>query len=153
SCHQELDPLAAYFGSFIPLYVPAQTVTAYPFKTFDPSLAPTFTVADPAFFGRPGPGLDYLGPMMAEDERFSLCAARRLYSYFNTLRVDQVPIETAAPLQKILQTNGMKAKALARAIVLSDDFRVSHLAVDDPNADANGLRKIRPAQLARMMKD
>jgi hypothetical protein len=153
SCHQELDPLAAYFGPFLPLYVPADNVTAYPFKTYDPSLTGAFTVADPAYFGRPGGGVDYLGHMIAEDARFSLCAAKRFYAYFNNLRVDQVPVETAAPLQRVLVTNGMKAKALARAIVLSDDFRVSHLAADDPNADANGMRKIRPGQLARTMQD
>jgi hypothetical protein len=45
----------------------------------------------------------------------------------------------------------MKGRALARAIILSDDFKASHALTDD--VDVGGMKKIRPSQLARLMAD
>ncbi len=155
-CHQTLDPLAAFFGAFHPIYVPSQ-VESYPYPFYTPGLSQLFTVGEPGYFGYSGRSLRDLGKMIAADPRFSLCAAKRFYAYFHQLPLAEVPRERAAELQAVL-TARMSAKDLARAIVLSDDFRISHAATDD--AEVNGARaidhrfmlKARPWQLARMVE-
>jgi hypothetical protein len=155
-CHQTLDPLAAFFGSFHPIYVPSQ-VESYPYPFFTPGLSQLFTVGEPGYFGYSGRSLRDLGKMIAADPRFSLCAAKRFYAYFHQVPLADVPRERAAQLQAVL-TARMSAKQLARAIVLSDDFRISHAATD--GAEVNGARaidqrfllKARPWQLARMVE-
>jgi len=150
SCHQTLDPLASYFGSFFPTYVPAQ-LTKLPFEMYQPPLASVFTITQPGYFGHQAGGLAALGQVIAEDPRFSLCAAKRFYSYLNQVPLDDVPLAAAGSLQTTLEKSGMNARALVKAVVLSDDFRVSH-AIDD-KADPNGMRKFRPTQLAHMIED
>jgi hypothetical protein len=152
SCHHELDPLAAYFGSFYPLYVPAN-VTGYPYRNWDTALSPLFTVTQPAYFGRPAGGLDTLGKLISQDPRFSLCAAERFYAYLNNTTLGAVPAAEAARLQTVLESSGMSAKKLATAIVLSDDFRAASALTDDPSVDPNGMRKVRPWQLAKTIQD
>jgi hypothetical protein len=155
-CHQTLDPLAAFFGSFHPIYVPSQ-VESYPYPFYTPGLSQLFTVGEPGYFGYSGRSLRDLGKMIAADPRFSLCAAKRFYAYFHQVPLADVPRERAAELQAVLATR-MSAKDLARAIVLSDDFRISHATTDD--AEVNGARaidhrfllKARPWQLARMVE-
>jgi hypothetical protein len=155
-CHQTLDPLAAFFGSFHPIYVPSQ-VESYPYPFYTPGLSQLFTVGEPGYFGYSGRSLRDLGKMIAADPRFSLCAAKRFYAYFHQVPLAEVPRERAAQLQAVLATR-MNAKDLARAIVLSDDFRISHAATDV--AEVNGARaidhrfllKARPWQLARMVE-
>jgi hypothetical protein len=151
SCHQTLDPLASFFADYFPIFVPAD-VDAYPFRFYAPELAPYFQPGERAFFGRPGIDAWDLGTFIAEDPRFSLCAARRFYSYLGQTPIDSVPLELAAELQDVLVESGYDAKALARAVVLSDRFRVSH-ALAEEGDDAVGLMKVRPEQLARMVED
>jgi hypothetical protein len=47
----------------------------------------------------------------------------------------------------------MNARKLARAIVLSDDFRVSHALLDLGANELPGYRKVAPRQLGRMVED
>ncbi|HWB74456.1 MAG TPA: hypothetical protein VG755_05865 [Nannocystaceae bacterium] len=173
SCHQGLDPLASFFGDFYPLYVPSDIVEvatddtelSYPLRTWYPDLFETYLgvpMRDPSFFGTPGTGLAGLGQLVAADPRFSLCAARRFYAYFHQVELEAVPDDEAAELQGLFIDSGMNAKALTRAIVMSDAFAVSHLALPDthedddafdPALDVVGVKKARPQQLRRMFRD
>jgi hypothetical protein len=156
-CHQTLDPLAAFFGSFHPIYVPAQ-LEAYPYPFFTPGLSELFTSTEPGYFGFAGRTLRDLGRMIADDPRFSQCTATRFYAYFHQVPLAEVPRERAAALQAVL-TSRWSAKDLARAIVLSDDFRISHLTADDaeldgvPALDRRFVLKARPEQLASVIED
>jgi len=153
SCHQTLDPLASFFAEYSTIYVPSQ-VTAYPVNHYIEPLGDVMRVTAPSYFGQAATGLDQLGARIAEDPRFTLCAAKRFYAYFNQVPLADVPFEEAARLQDVFIESGLNAKALAREIVLSDDFRVSHAVVDGDVADrAIGLKKIRPQQLARTVED
>lgn len=143
SCHQTLDPLAGHFGAFHPLYVPGD-VDAYPVPFYEKNLADVFTVKKPGYFGFDGGDVRDLGRQIAEDPRFSLCMAKRFYSYFHQTPLDQVPLARASELQKVL-TDGWSAKALARAIVLSPEF----LSV----SPERGLLKSRPWQTAAAVED
>jgi hypothetical protein len=101
------------------------------------------TLREPSYFGQKGAtgGLKDLGALIAKDPRFSLCAAKRFYAFFNHVELADVPPDTARTLQRTLEDATMSARKLARAIVLSDDFRV---------ADE---RKARPSEIARAIED
>ncbi|MEE9386143.1 MAG: hypothetical protein V3V08_22245 [Nannocystaceae bacterium] len=110
---------------------------------------------EPMYFGTSTDGLVELGRLMADDPRFSLCAAKRFYGYFHQLATDEVPLHIAASLQKLLYDTGMDAKALARAIVLGEDFRVSHVVTDqgDGRMDRVGYKKLRPIQMGQLIRE
>jgi hypothetical protein len=156
SCHQTLDPLAAYFAGFRPQYVPSFE-QSYPIVFNVAPLAKIFSRAEPAYFGRQGSGLAFVGSMIAQDPRFSLCAAKRFYSYLNQVPLERVPIDRAAELQSSFVKSNMNARALVRAIVLSDDFRASHPLVapadGTPEAVLPGVRKVRARELGRLIAD
>jgi hypothetical protein len=143
-CHQTLDPLASYFGSYTPIYVPPATKT-YPIRHYMPNFFKQIGVKlrEPSYFGEKGAkgGLKDLGALIAKDPRFSLCAAKRFYAYLNHVELPDVPPDAARKLQRTFEDAGMNAKALARAIVLSDDFRVA------------GERRARPGEIGRAVED
>ncbi len=156
SCHQALDPLASFMKDVFPLVVPSE-LTSYPAESmWLPGVFETYLQIDmrpAAFFGRPGETLADLGQFIAEDPRFSLCAAKRFHAYLNHTDVDSVPLEVASDLQEVFLASGMDAKALARAVVLSDDFRVSHAETEEVAEELVGLRRARPEELAAMIED
>lgn len=152
SCHNALDPLASYFAGLRPEYVPTFE-QSYPIVFDTAPLASVFSSAEPAYFGHEGRGLRFLGSMIAQDPRFSLCTAKRFYSYLNQVPLEHVPIDRAADLQKKLVASNMNARALVREIVLSDDFRTSHPLAADDKGVVPGVRKVRARELDRMVFD
>lgn len=151
SCHQTLDPLAAFFGPYYPLFVPS-FLTAYPFEGYAPELSPLFTVKDPGYFGYPGGDAQHLGQMIAEDPRFAVCQTKRFYSYFTQVPLNQVPQEVISQLIPVL-TEHWNAKELVKAIVLDPRFLVSHRTREDEPEDAPTMLKARPWQLASAVAD
>jgi hypothetical protein len=154
SCHQTLDPLAAYFSSFYPIYVPSQ-LDRYPFSSFEPAFTQLFRAADPGYFGIATGDLRDLGASIAADPRFTLCAAKRFYSHLAQVDLSDVPNALASELQSVLIDSGMSAKALLKAVVMSDAFRVSHAKQDAPAEVADetrGLLRVRPSALARSVE-
>lgn len=168
SCHQGLDPLASFFSDYFPIIVPSN-LTDYPFDQFnnldadDPTALPFYfpglfeligiDLRERAFFGEPGADVADLGRMMAADPRFSLCAAKRFYAYFHQLDVDDVQIEQVAALQGTFVGSGFSAKALAKAVVLADDFAVSHSEDEAEATDLVGVKKLRPEHLSSALFD
>jgi hypothetical protein len=151
SCHQTLDPLAGFFGSFYPLFVPS-FVESYPFAGYVPELAPLFTVKDPGYFGYPGGDVAHLGQMIAEDPRFVQCQARRFYAYFQQVPLSAVPHQREAELVRVLGQN-LSAKELVKAIVLDPSFLTSHRLRDDVEGEGPTVLRARPWQLARSIAD
>ena len=154
-CHQTLDPLASHFFTFRNALTPV-SVTAYPVTLYTPETANRWQSANkrpPMFFGEKTNGLAGLGTAIATDPRFARCTATRFASYFTEVPRDQVSALWIARLQKIFVDSGYNAKALAKAIVLSDEFRVSY-DTDAARAETTvGTLKIRPEQLQRMVAD
>ena len=159
SCHQALDPMAAFMKDIFPITVVGDTEQYPTYPSQNMWLPGAFEVylqvdmREPAFFGRPGETLADLGRYIAEDPRFSLCAAKRFYGYFNHVAPEDVPDERAAELQGVFLESGMNAKLLAKAVVLSDDFRVSHDTTEAGAAELLGLRRARPDELASLIED
>ena len=166
SCHQALDPLAAFFRDYFPITV-AQNFTTYPFREnfpadggvtidfYTPGLGDYYygKLRDPSYFGQAASTIEDLGQRIAGDPRFSLCAASRFYSYFHQVDVDAVDLDVAAKLQKDFIASGMNAKALAKAIVLDDEFRISHTSDAEDAETLVGVLKTRPDQLDSMIED
>ena len=171
SCHQGLDPLASFFQDYIPQFLPSEILEVavdensqtYPLPSYYPGV---FTevlgvpMRDRGFFGAPGEDLPALGRMIADDPRFSACAARRFVAYFHQLDLTEVPQPLEAEFQSVLIDSGMDAKALAKAIVLDERFAASHVVLDDdaaqelgPVDDVVGVKKARPLQLRQLFED
>lgn len=173
SCHQTLDPLASFFRDYFPLYVAGQLeqtvqditqddqAQAYPFYLFNTkNILPDSNVFElngialrsPSYFGQAGETVADLGHLMAEDPRMSLCATQRFYGYFHQMPVEEVPLFDTARLQESFIGSGYDAKALAKAIVLSDGFRAAYHN-DAQLAEQASIFKIRPDQLSPMIRD
>jgi len=154
-CHQTLDPLASYLfvyrGSLAPV-----GVDAYPVTYYQPAQINRWKTANkrpPMFFGADTGGMGGLGEAIANDPRFAKCTAQRFASYMSEVPQNQISGAWVARMQKALVDSNWSAKALAKAIVLSDEFRVSH-DTDDERAEALvGALKARPEQLHRMIQD
>lgn len=170
TCHAQLDPLASYFRGFFPLYVPDEVRTDtdpphYPMEL--PWYKEFFTqilgvpMQPPAYYGEEGDGLAFLGQRIAEDSRFSECAVRRFWSYLHQTPLEEVPPEALEAFDADF-ASAMNAKALAKAIVLHDDFRTARVVAADPDAPTEaeaeaaanyGLLKARPEALATTIED
>jgi len=98
------------------------------------------------------PSMDDLD-RVADDPRFSLCTAQRFYGFFGAMSPDEVPLQTAAALQRTFVDSGYDAKALARAVVLSDTFLAAYSTDPEDDATLPGLLVVRPRQQARSIED
>ncbi|MCB9706453.1 MAG: DUF1588 domain-containing protein [Myxococcales bacterium] len=146
ACHQALDPMASFFSGYLPNYTPA--LIPYPLDMWVEGLFPILfkvNMRDPAFFGAPGDDLADLGDLIADDPRFSLCAARRFYAYFHQVELDDVPLAEASALQSTLVEGGFQVKPMIKELVLSDAFRVAE--------GERGRKQARPIQLAALIDD
>jgi hypothetical protein len=155
-CHQTLDPLASHLFTFKRQMTPV-SVDAYPLTMFSPGTAGQWRTTNkrpPMFFGESTGGtLSGLGIAIANDPRFAQCTARRFASYFTEVGRNDVSASWVARLQKKFVDSGFNAKALAKAIVLSDEFRISHDTDAAAAENTVGMLKVRPEQLQRMLRD
>jgi hypothetical protein len=154
-CHHTLDPLASYLFPMRP-QLNAGQVTSYPIQYYLPNQINRWQTTNkrpPMFFGEQASGLAGLGKAIADDPRFSRCAAQNFASYLTEVPDADLSGAWIARLQGEFVAAGYNAKQLAKAIVLSNEFRVSH---SDDVARAEtvvGTLKARPEQLARMLAD
>ena len=103
----------------------------------------------PGYFGQPVSDIPELGRMMADDPRFAQCASKRFYSWFTQMGHEDVPLEVAAGLHEQFVASGYDAKALARAVVLSEGFSALHSGAEG----AAPLQLVRPAAYANIIED
>lgn len=170
SCHQTLDPLASHFFGFPKLgsNTVRKSYTAggecsnrerggcYPLVEFRDKQATQWrkkTGRAPNFFGLPSADLRSLGAQIADDPRFSMCAARRFYGYLMQVEPDELPDASAAALQQVFVDGGLQVKPLIKAIVLSDDFRAVGARAGSAAAGLVGRKTTRPEQLERLIAD
>lgn len=153
-CHQAMDPLASYFFPFLQWTMNSVYIPTYPVDFYQPDAASawmTTTGRPPGYFGTQPAGLAGLGKAIAADPRFARCAAVNFASYLTEKPARDLPPAWIAELQDGFVQSGYSAKLLARAIVMSDEFRLASAA--DPVAAEGviGYQKLRPAQLSRML--
>jgi hypothetical protein len=148
-CHQTLDPLASYFFQFRNTLAPV-AVDAYPITYYTPATVDRWKTTNkrpPMFFGQSS---THLGESIAADPRFAMCTAKRFAAYFSETEPSPAWI---ARLQKQFTDAGFNAKQLAKAIVMSDEFRISHDTDATAAASTVGFLKVRPEQYQRMLRD
>jgi hypothetical protein len=131
-------------------------VDAYPVSYFTPGQRnawQTTNKREPMFFGVEAEGVDGLGQAIANDPRFATCTARRFTSYFSEVGLNDVSPQWVARMRQELVDSNYDAKHLAKEIVLSDEFRISH-DTDATRAETTvGVLKARPDQIHRMLVD
>ena len=151
-CHQSLDPLAAYFWGFKDSLRRSNVLHAYnlydcghsggqpedfndpgdycyPIRFFDASLENDWSehgLRGPSFYGHEVPSLGRLGEAIAEDARFAQCMARRIGGYFLQVDAQDIPFDRVLEWEATFVQSGFSAKALSRAIVLSDPMGAGH---------------------------
>lgn len=152
SCHQTLDPLASYFADHFLLLVPSD-IDAYPVRSWTPEYAFLIRSHEPAFYGRPSQDLDDLGQQIADDPRFASCTVRRYYAFMHQSSLADVPIEREIELNDVFVESNYDLKALLRAIVLGDDFRIANALDEETGEDLHALFKASPRQVARTVQD
>lgn len=156
-CHQTLDPLASYFWPFWTGTLGDAALTSYPVtKLYNPDQAGRWFVTShrpPSYFGQEVDGLEQLGNAIANDPRFARCAAIHFASYLTEVPPDALSEDWIATLAAGFVDGDYSAKQLARAIVLSDRFRVA--SDDDAGRaeDTVGYQKLRPQQLRAVLLD
>lgn len=173
ACHQTLDPLAGYFwgvasrgrAGLTQAYNLMDGVTClkpevcYPTTEYNLDAEGNwakFTKREPGYFGVPEAegGVDKLGLRVAADPRFAQCTARRFYSYMAQVQLDAVGFPLVERFTDALDHDGkLDVRALARAIVLSDEFRAAYSVDPDEAESLVGYKVARPEQLARMFKE
>jgi hypothetical protein len=154
-CHQTLDPLASYM--FTQDGNPnLAKITSYPLLQYQPKNINDWKTTNkrpPLFFGQVASGMDGMGKAIAADPRFAQCAATHFAAYLTEHAAADLPLAWIAQLQAGFVTSNFNAKQLAKAVVLSDEFRIA--GDSDPVAadTAIGYQKARPEQIARMISD
>jgi hypothetical protein len=156
SCHASLDPLAGHLWEFEYFYFPAQVITDYPVAedlSYKPEYVeihkPYFTDGVTGYFGQESETLADLGQHIADDPRFTLCTARRFYSYFAQVDLKDVPVALEDDLRRQFIQSGLSGRALAKAVVMSDAFR-RRATAQDPDADP--VKRLRPRSLTRAVQ-
>ena len=156
-CHQTLDPLAStlrgfQFGARYANY----PVEMWRQQWVDDWDASASSHRPAAYFGQQAQTAVDVGRRIAADPRFPRCTAERFVSYFTQVDREKVPFAWGARLAEQFVASGMNAKQLAKDIVLSDEFRVSHVTegASDEEAEAlHGMLRTRPEQLDRLFED
>lgn len=145
-----IDPL--YGPNHVPEYF------CYPIKQYSAFMEDEWEfwgLRPPSYFGVEARDLRDVGLLIADDPRFSQCAARQFYGYFAQVAPEEVPYEIAIELQEVLETSGFNAKALAKAAVMHDSFAAYASVVDEQTAadPVVSMKTTRPEQYARMVED
>ncbi len=154
SCHSNLDPMASYlFGhNFFQLSNGLGYPTVQYFREQEPAWQ-MFTEQPPALFGEPGEDLGDMGEQIAAHPLFSECAVRRFYGYLTQTGVEGIPPDLLDELDDAFVASDFDARDLARRVVLSDAFAVSHAEADAEADTVVGYQRVRPRQLERMVTD
>jgi hypothetical protein len=149
SCHSTLDPLAAHFFGF---YFEDDVEDLDAARTYRPEREEAwrdYSGLSPAYFGTPTRGLIELGEALADDPRFSECAAATVYEAVMQKSLEDADWEAFQGHLTDFQESALSVTALVRSVVLSDDFRA---AVPSDADRISGLRKVSPAQLAGVIE-
>ncbi len=156
ACHDTLDPLASHFFAIVGNPMSNQ-ITEYPLPDlYIPQREDDWmdsTGRAPGFYGEESSDIGTLGALISTDPRFTACAARRFYAYFLRTDPGDVSSDTVDTLDAVFTESDLQAKALIRAIMLSDEFRIAAASSEDSADEVQGYLRARPFQLARTIED
>jgi len=193
-CHNALDPLAAFWwgykeqlhrGAILTAYAsgcewdwtngppprdpPSYRIEhwCYPLKFYDVSDQDLWYdkgLKAPAYYGVPADDMTDLGWLVTEDPRFATCTARTFAGYLTQTDRMELPVDYVNEMREVFVESGYSAKALVKAIVLSEPFQTRRVlpasdiydrAMDAPELAGfvPGLQTLRPEQASRTFAD
>jgi hypothetical protein len=162
-CHDDLDPLARFLFQYRDMYTQVRlSAEGVPFWMYNPSpghLRRAQGVPDAAYFGAPFDAdreatPNDLGTFLANDPRFVSCTIKNFYGFLS--QSDARTVETLpeySAWQAAFVDGGYDARALIKAIVLSDTFNASHATGEEGADDVVGMKMVRPRQAERLFED
>ncbi|MEZ4236664.1 MAG: DUF1549 domain-containing protein [Myxococcota bacterium] len=185
-CHNVLDPLAAFFWGYKEQLQRNAILTAYdlgcqwdwtqgepplgdyrvehwcyPLKFYDVSEEDDWAywqLRPPGYFGQPADTMEDLGALITSDPRFATCTARTFAGYLMQTDRSDIPDDYADEMAEVLVDSGFSARALVRAIVMSEPFGAARVApASEVGLPAErpfvaGMQSIRPEQLTRTVE-
>jgi hypothetical protein len=154
ACHATLDPLAGSLFGFWPYENKdgRDVVTYHPERE---RWGVELTGMEPAYFGTPLQGPAQLGPIIANDPRFSMCTASRTTSRLWGRPVSYDDLPEVAAMRDALEED-WQYKAMLRAILATDEYRAGALvatATDEQIALAHPVRWLSPLSLRTLVED
>ena len=160
SCHQALDPLAAYFWGYKKLihrnYV-ADSITygcefdwsdgnepefgtsylpedfCYPLRQYGPEDEDDWRdweLRSPGYYGLGARDLTDVGLLVAEDPRFASCMVRQTAGYLAQVERHELPWTLVDDWTEAFVAEGFSPKALIKSVVLSEAFLARDVAAD-----------------------
>ena len=137
ACHQNLDPLAAYFWPY-EINIIGITIDravekgcgdpegnpdhCYPIRYWNASRANLYQAYDlppPGYYGEPGTDLTDLGRSLVDDPRFASCTVDTAWAYLTQQPVEDFPEDLRTSLIDEF-SDGFDYQRLVRSMVLSD---------------------------------
>ena len=94
------------------------------------------TQVAPGYFGIPGHSLYDLGEQIASDQRYTLCAVRRVYEALLG-RVIGSDRTVLLPHHQAFVESGLNMKTLARSILNDAGYRAQIISNDSSDSDSN----------------
>lgn len=148
SCHDSLEPIAAYlYGFWWDGYTATDSSRYHPEREREYR---SYNRVEPAWYGQPGYSLSDLGRQIAADDRFPRCAVEQAWITF-VGRAPTLEDETAiARHREAFLAGGLTVRALWRSVLSDPRYRAP--AVTDDPADAS-LKLVTVEQLVSQVED
>lgn len=142
ACHASLDPLAATLFGFWPF----EDKDGHELITYHPEreqYASYYTGREPGYFGVPVDSAAQLGPLVADDPRFGMCAARRTAERLWGRPATDEDFAAIVALRDALEAGAYRYKELLRAVIATDEYRAGALADTATDAQVAALHPLR----------
>ncbi len=120
-CHDTLDPLAATFFGFwaYDLYDPLELSRYHPERE---PLGPEYLDVQPQWFGQPVANLAELGPIIARDPRFPLCAVETFAKSMWRRPVESEDFTQIAKLSHAFEGSGRRIQPLLLNLSRTEEY-------------------------------
>ena len=115
ACHATLDPLASHLWGF--MYFDDSLESRLPYRPAQEQSWREASGQAPGYFGRPSSGLRDLGRHIAGDERFVMCAVRRVYRGLMARPLTVMDDGALAAHREVFLASGLRLKALIRSVL------------------------------------
>lgn len=142
ACHSTLDPLASTLFGFWPF----EDKDGWELVNYHPErdgMGELYTGSPPAYFGTALDGVSQLGPMVAEDPRFAMCATKRAAERLWARAADEQDMAALGALKDTFVDEKYQYKRLLVAVMESEEYRAGGLSASATAADLERYQPVR----------
>lgn len=152
SCHSSLDPLAShFFGFWWEIEGDLREQTLY--RPEDEEMWKDHHDREPGYFGKPTANLAELGMLLAEDTRLVDCAVKTVFEGVTQRATSQADWAELSAHRAAFEDGGLTLRALAKSIVLSEEYRAAATSDADLAARLPTVKQVSPTQLASIVEE